>query len=127
VADRFGRPAAIAAGAGLLILSCLAAPLSPRLAPLALTLFLLGFGWSLCYVGGSALLADELAPEERARTQGLTDTLVGLASALGSLGSGVVFSAVGYAAMGLVGAAAALVPLAAALLSVSATRRGRRA
>jgi MFS family permease len=126
-ADRFGRPAAIAAGAGLLILSCLAAPLSPRLVPLALTLFLLGFGWSLCYVGGSALLADQLAPEERARTQGLTDTLVGLASALGSLGSGVVFSAVGYAAMGLAGAVAALVPLAAALLSVSATRRAPRA
>jgi MFS family permease len=116
-ADRFGRPATIAAGASLLIVSCLAAPLSPRLVPLALALFLLGFGWNLCYVGGSALLADRLSPVERARVQGLTDTMVGLASALGSLGSGVVFAAVGYAVMGLVGAAAALVPLGLALLA----------
>lgn len=43
------------------------------------------------------------------------DLLIALVSALGSLGSGVVFATLGYSAMGLVGAVAALVPLALAL------------
>jgi MFS family permease len=113
--DRWGRAPVIALGALLLVVSCLCAPLSPRLVPLTFALFLLGLGWNLCFVGGSSLLADRLRPEERARTQGLNDTLIGAAAATGGLGSGAVFAAVGYAAMGLVAAGAALVPLVLAL------------
>src|SRR5439155_1409512 len=83
-------------------------------APLTVALFLLGLGWNLCYVGGSSLLADQLSPAERARTQGFNDLLIGLASAAGSLGSGIVFATIGYNAMGLVGAATALIPLTTA-------------
>jgi len=96
------------------VLASLAAPLSPRLVPIAVALFLLGLGWNFCYVAGSSLLADQLSPPERARTQGFNDLLLGLTSAVGSLGSGVVFAAVGYGAMGLVGAAVALIPLSLA-------------
>jgi MFS family permease len=113
--DRWGRAPVIALGAALLAAGCLAAPLSLRLPPLAAALFLLGLGWNLCFVGGSSLLADRLRPEERARTQGFTDTLIGLSAASGGLGSGAVFAAVGYGAMALVAAAAALVPLILAL------------
>jgi MFS family permease len=113
--DRWGRAPVIALGGGLLIVACLLAPLSPRLGPLTAALFLLGLGWNLCFVGGSSLLADRLRPEERARTQGLNDTLIGLAAAGGGLGSGAVFAAVGYGAMALLAAAAALVPLILAL------------
>lgn len=115
LADRWGRRAVIAIGAATLLLSCLAATLSPEVLPLALALFLLGLGWNFCYVGGSSLLADHLLPAERARTQGFNDLLVGLASAVGSLGSGVVFAALGYAVMGLAGAALSLLPLGLAL------------
>ena len=104
------------AGSGVLILACLAATLSPQVLPLTVALFLLGLGWNLCYVGGSSLLADQLSPEERARTQGFNDLLIGLASAVGSLGSGIVFAGIGYNAMGLVGAATALIPLTTAAL-----------
>lgn len=114
LADRWGRGPAIMAGGGVLILACLAATLSPQVLPLSVALFLLGLGWNLCYVGGSSLLADQLSPQERARTQGFNDLLIGLASAAGSLGSGIVFAGIGYNAMGLVGAAAALVPLSMA-------------
>jgi MFS family permease len=110
LADRWGRRPTILAGAVLLSLACLTAPLSPAALPLGVSLFLLGLGWNLCYVGGSSLLADQLAPAERARVQGFNDFLMGAASAAGSLGSGWVFAAVGYGAMGLVAAAAALVP-----------------
>jgi MFS family permease len=115
LADRFGRGPVILAGSATLILACLLAPLSPDLLPLGVALFLLGLGWNFCYVGGSSLLSDQLAPSERARTQGFNDLLIGLVSALGGFGSGEIFAAVGYGAMGLIGAAAALVPLSLAL------------
>jgi MFS family permease len=120
IADRWGRPATVALGACVLVVACVLAPLSPRVLPLAGALFSLGLGWNLCYVGGSAWLADRLTAEERAGTQGATDTLVGLTAACASLGSGVVFAACGYGAMAVVGAAVALAPLALGLLAFRA-------
>jgi MFS family permease len=111
LADRWGRMPVILVGLGTLILACLLAPLSPQVIPLAGALFLLGLGWNFCYVGGSSLLSDHLSPLERARTQGFNDLLIGLASALGSFGSGLVFAAVGFGTMGLFGLLVALVPL----------------
>lgn len=113
--DRIGREAVIMLGAGTLVLAGLSAGLSQEVLALALALFLLGLGWNFCYVGGSTLLTDQLTPEEQSRMQGVNDLLVGLASAAGGLGSGFVFAALGYQAMGVVGAALALIPLAAAL------------
>jgi len=115
LADRWGRRPTIAVGAAGLVLACVLATLSPAVIPLAVALFVLGLGWNLCFVGGSTLLADQLTPPERARTQGFNDLLVGVASAGGSLGSGLVFAAVGYNVMAWAGAALALVPLALAL------------
>lgn len=109
--DTWGRRPVIAAGAGALAASCLLAPLSPQVLPLAAALFLLGLGWNFCYVAGSTLLSDQLRPEERATTQGFNDFLIGVASAAGAVSSGVVFAAIGYAVMGLLAAAASLVPL----------------
>jgi MFS family permease len=99
----------ILVGLGTLVLACLLAPLSPQVIPLAVALFLLGLGWNFCYVGGSSLLSDHLSPLERARTQGFNDLMIGLASSLGSFGSGLVFAAVGYGTMGLAGILVALV------------------
>ena len=113
--DRWGRGPVIVAGAGTLVLASLLTPISPNVLPLVVALFLLGLGWNFCYVGGSSLLADQLSPAERARTQGFNDMLIGLASAVGSLGSGFVFAALGYGVMGVVGAVASLIPLGLAL------------
>jgi len=112
LADRWGRGQVILVGSATLVLACLAAPLSPDVLPLAVSLFLLGLGWNFCYVGGSSLLADHLMPSERARAQGFNDLMIGLASAMGGLASGVVFSAVGYGLMGSIGAVFAVVPAA---------------
>jgi MFS family permease len=124
LADRFGRSAVILAGAVTLMGACLAAGLTAALLPLAASLFFVGFGWNLCYVGGSSLLSDRLAVGERSRTQGLNDTLVGLVSAVGSLSSGFAFAALGYAAIGQIGALICLIPVVQALVWM---RRGRRA
>ncbi len=111
LADQWGRGPVILVGAVTLILACLTAPLSPDVLPLGVSLFLLGLGWNFCYVGGSSLLADQLSPDERARTQGFNDLLIGLVSAGGSLVSGIGFAVLGFGVMGMVGAAAAIVPL----------------
>lgn len=110
LADRWGRGPVILTGASTLLLACITAPLSPDVFPLAVALFLLGLGWNFCFVGGSALLSDQLSPVERSRTQGMNDLLVGLASATGSLGSGIVFAVSNYTVIAIVAGAIALIP-----------------
>jgi len=104
LADRLGRVPVILLGAGALSVSGILATFSPDVVPLAAALFLLGLGWNFCDVGGSSLLADQLALAERPRTQGINDLLIGLTSASGSLASGWVFSSFGYNTIALLGA-----------------------
>jgi MFS family permease len=113
--DRWGRGPVIILGSCLLILSCLMAAPSARLLPLLIALFLLGLGWNFAYVAGSTLLADQLSPTERAKTQGFNDLLLGFAAAAGSFGSGMIFAVSGFGLLGLVAAFAALVPLGLAI------------
>jgi len=116
LADKWGRGPVILTGASTLLLACITAPLSPNVLPLAVSLFLLGLGWNFCFVGGSTLLADQLSPLERSRTQGANDLLVGLASAIGSLGSGFVFAASNYTVIAIVAGVVALIPFLMSLL-----------
>ena len=111
LADQWGRGPVILAGAGMMLASVALAPLSAAVVPLAVALFLLGWGWNLCFVGGSALLADHLTPPERSRAQGLNDLLIGLVSAAGSLSSGVVYASMGFVTVNVVGGAFVLVVL----------------
>jgi MFS family permease len=116
LSDRWGREPVILVGTSTLLLACITAPLSPKVFPLAVSLFLLGLGWNFCFVGGSALLADQLSPLERSRTQGTNDLLVGMASAIGSLGSGFIFAASNFTIIALVSGILALIPLFISLL-----------
>ena len=116
LADKWGRGPVILTGSATLLLACLTAPLSPDVLPLAVSLFLLGLGWNFCFVGGSTLLADQLSPAERARTQGVNDLLVGLASATGSLGSGLLFAATSYTVITLFAGSLSLIPLIMVLI-----------
>jgi MFS family permease len=111
LADSWGREKVILSGSITLVISCVAATISPDVLPLGVALFLLGLGWNFCFVGGSTLLADQLSPAERARTQGFNDLLVGLASAFGSLQSGFIFASLGYNMMAFVSAVFAVIPV----------------
>lgn len=113
LADRLGRRAVIIAGALVLMAGCVIAPLSLDTPWIALGQFFVGLGWSGCYVAGSALLTDALGQAERARLQGANDTVVNIASAAGSLGSGLLLAAVGFTVLAAVGFAVALLPLLA--------------
>ena len=113
--DRWGRSPVIILGSTVLFLSCLMAAPSVDLLPLAVALFLLGLGWNFAYVAGSTLLADQLSPGERAKTQGFNDLLLNLCSGASQIGSGVVYAAGGFGVMGVAAAAIALVPLGLAV------------
>jgi hypothetical protein len=59
-------------------------------------LFLMGYGWNLVFVGGSALLVDGPQESQQVRVQGLADATVWGVSALGTVASGLLFSLGGY-------------------------------
>lgn len=59
-------------------------------------LVLLGFGWNLMFVAGTALLPQCYQPDEAARVQGINDMLVFAAQAFGALASGVVLLLFGW-------------------------------
>ncbi|GMR10865.1 MAG: MFS transporter [Anaerolineae bacterium] len=101
LSDRLGRGPVMIVGTLIIVLSGILAPASPAVVVIAAGLFLLGFGWSFSFVAGSALLSDQLTPTERSKTQGANDMLIGLASGLGSLASGVLYAGLGYWAAGL--------------------------
>jgi MFS family permease len=110
--DRFGTTAVVMAG---LIVTGVAALLSAVAPPdggplLFLSLFLIGYGWNLGFVAGSALLTHGLELAERTRLQGTTDALIWSSAAAASLGSGVMVAVAGFTSLGLIGAAAVVVP-----------------
>jgi predicted MFS family arabinose efflux permease len=105
---RFGPLPLILAGALILAASAILAPLAQGTLALSVALFLLGLGWNFGFVAGSALLTDALRPGERGKTQGLSETLVAVASAAGSLSTGVAFQYGGLIAVSMIGLALTL-------------------
>jgi hypothetical protein len=74
-------------------------------------LFLLGVGWNLGFVGGSALLTDSVAQGNRVRVQGLGDALIWGGGAVASIGSGWMLEHAGFAALSAAGAVLSLAPV----------------
>jgi MFS family permease len=114
--DKFGRTRNILVGGLILVVSCIIAPLSTEVIWLAVALFLLGLGWNFCFVAGSALLDDVLRSSEKGRVQGSVDALVKTASGVGSLSSGLVFAAAGFALTSWITVLFAAIPIALVLL-----------
>lgn len=117
--DRLGRrPLIAAAGVTLLAAGLLSAAAPPdSVVLLAVALVLLGLGWNLGLVAGTALLTDAVPLAHRARTQGTVDLGVALAGATGGIGSGLVVAATSFAALGLAGGLVALALVPSLLVS----------
>jgi MFS family permease len=111
--DRFGPVPTIFAGTALLAGSSLLAAAAPPAGGPALiaALFILGWGWNLGFVAGSALLSEHLELHERTRVQGAADAMIWSSSAAASLGSGLIMATVGYAALGIMGAGMVAIPV----------------
>jgi MFS family permease len=110
--DRFGSVPVIGAGLVGLALAALLAALAPADGGIGLTiaLFLLGYGWNLCFVAASSLLSHGLTLGERTRVQGIADTLTWGTAAFASLASGLVVAASSYTALGFVGIGLTAIP-----------------
>ena len=125
--DKFG-PRIVGAAASITLL---AAGLTGALVPesstlgLAVALALLGLGWNLGLLSGTAIVADAAALATRARTQGTVDLFVALAGAAGGLASGLIVAAVDYAFLAIAGSVTALSIIAALLVERGAAGRRR--
>jgi MFS family permease len=111
--DRFGSPRTILAGMAVLAASAVLAIAAPDDGGglLLLALFLLGFGWNLGFVAGSAMLAAGLELAERTRLEGVTDALIWSAAAVASLTSGIIVLAAGFAALGVLALGLVAIPI----------------
>jgi len=121
-ADRIGRLPVIFAGHTVLAVSGIIAATSDQSAPglLGLALFLLGLGWNLSFVAGSALLTEGADPAIRVRRQGLGDAVVWTSAAIAGLGSGLLLTASSYSVLCVVAASLTVLPLALALRQMRA-------
>jgi len=113
LADRWGRVPLLVAAVGVLVVACLlgVAAGGGSYALLLASLFLLGVGWNLGFVGGSALLTDSVMPSERTRAQGAGDALIWGGGAVASIGSGWMLDHAGFAMLSLAGALLSLAPV----------------
>ncbi|MFH8793769.1 MFS transporter [Streptomyces sp. NPDC017941] len=127
--DRLGpRPVAAAAGVTLLAAGCTAALAPPHsAAALAVALVLLGLGWNLGLLSGTAMVTAATPPSTRAATQGLVDVGIAVAGASGGLASGVVTASGGFPVLAFGGGVLALAVLPLVLVTARATHPQCRA
>jgi MFS family permease len=111
LSDRIGRRAVIMIGALIAITGSLLVPVSLDTPVIAVAEFMVGLGWSGCFVAGSALLTDALGIAERSRLQGTNDAFVNIGTAMGSLGSGPLLQLVGIWPLAAVGVLIFSLPL----------------
>ena len=128
--DRYG-PRAVAASSAFVFLACglVIALTSPSsVVGVLIALLLLGFGWSLGLISGTAMVTSGAPVATRAKVQGNVDFLIALAGATGGALSGLVLVYAGYPALALGGGvlALALVPVVARR-SVTAARSAQSA
>ncbi len=118
--DKAGRLQTIAIGHGLLLVAVFIAGFGQHEPTLVTAgLILLGLGWSAATIAGSTMLAESVSQDERVTVQGVSDTLMGAAGAIGGATSGLLLAWIGYqglnVASSLVAAAVLALTLAMAL------------
>ncbi|MGH6914128.1 MAG: MFS transporter, partial [Geminicoccales bacterium] len=82
-------------------------------------LLLVGLGWNFLYVGATSLLTESYRPEERAKAQGLNDSVLFGLVAVTTFSSGWLHSQFGWEAVNLAG----VLPVAAVILGILWLRR----
>ncbi|MBE5103333.1 MFS transporter [Priestia aryabhattai] len=109
--DKIGRTAMTIASGVTLLLAGLVAAIAPSdsMGFLVLALCLLGLGWNLGLISGTAQIVDATEPSTRAKTQGTIDVLIALAGASGGALSGMVVAHSSYATLSLSGGILSLI------------------
>ncbi len=121
VTRRIGATITIGFGAGTLAIATVMTALAgeaPRLLMFP-GLYLLGLGWSLAMVAGSALLTSSVDAEQRVSVQGSVEVLTSIASGAGAVASGFIFQEAGFHMLSIAGT------IVAGLLLIGAFTRHR--
>jgi len=103
--DKLGRTVmAIASGITLLLAGLIAA-FAPgdSMVLMVIALSLLGLGWNIGLISGTALIIDSTNTSTRAKTQGTVDVLIALSGATGGAMSGIIVAGSSYLTLSLVG------------------------
>jgi len=101
--QRFGIIKILLVGLSAYILAMVTALIGDQFSHYFVTLFLLGFGWNLLYIGGSTLVASVATAEERGRVQGVADLTTTSLVAMASLTAGGLHSQFGWDVLILAG------------------------
>ncbi|WIK97576.1 MFS transporter [Bacillus bombysepticus] len=122
--DKIGRTTMSIAGGVILLAAGVIAAIAPSdsLLLLIVALSLLGLGWNLGLISGTAQIVDSTTPSTRAKTQGEIDVFIALAGASGGAMSGMVVANSSYAALSLAGGVLALLLIPVVIWS----RKGAR-
>jgi len=96
---RFGALRVMSAGLLTYLACVLAAVTGQSVLHFWMSGTLLGIGWCLLYVGATTLLTDAYAPAEKAKTQGINDTLVFVVMATSNALSGAILYRYGWNAL----------------------------
>jgi len=109
--DKIGRTAMTIASGIILLLAGLVAAMAPSdsMVLLLVALSLLGLGWNLGLISGTAQIVDATEPLTRAKTQGTIDVLIALAGASGGALSGMVVAQSSYSVLSLSGGILSLI------------------
>ncbi len=99
--QRFGVERIILVGAGLLLIASLVALSGITFAHFSIALIALGIGWNFTFIGGTAMLAQEYRPQERAKAQSVNDLVVFSLVSISSMSAGAVLEAGGWVAIAL--------------------------
>ncbi|MFC7715111.1 MFS transporter [Nonomuraea recticatena] len=103
LADKVGKVPVLVLGMALLVASAaLAGTAGERVWQITAGLTLLGIGWSCGLVAGSAMLSEAVAIERRPAVQGLSDLLMNICGATGTIIAGAIVGALSYGVLGLV-------------------------
>lgn len=117
--DRLGARMVVLTGQATLIAALLLTMLgSDNHLVVAVSLFLLGLGWSASTVAGSAMVNAAVEPIDRPRLQGGSDSLTNLAGAAGGAAAGPILAHTGFN-----GLSAALIVLVAVTVIAQIRRR----
>ncbi|MEU8357726.1 MFS transporter [Nonomuraea sp. NPDC048882] len=103
LADKAGKVPVLVLGMALLLsAAALAGTAGHRVWQVTAALVLLGLGWSCGLVAGSALVSESVPLEGRPAVQGLSDLLMNVCGATGTIVAGAIVGMLGYGMLGLV-------------------------
>jgi MFS family permease len=103
--DRYGRRPGLLAGGAVAAAGALLGSFADVTPLVGVGLFLVGLGWSVCYLGSTAAISDLTETSERGGALGFTDLFTSLSAAIGGLAGGFVLEYSGVAVVGVVMAA----------------------